>query len=242
MKRTVLRACVLLLAAGCSPDDGSPTPPPPPNQQAPKPREPEPKPDEPAAKKAIPDPSDPSMSARAPDEFRVKFVTSRGDFVVRVTRAWSPRGADRFHNLVKAGYYDGVRFFRVIGGFMAQFGISGDPVVSARWSEASILDDPVKASNTRGRITYAKTGRPDSRSTQLFINFGDNSRLDGDGFAPFGEVTEGMDVVDRLFSGYGEGPPRGRGPDQGRIVAEGNAYLDARFRDLDTIKTARIIE
>lgn len=234
MKRAVL--LLALVGGGCSegPDSGSPTPP---QQEKPKPRE-----QAPIEKKAIPAPGDPSVNERAPAQFNVKFVTSKGDIVLKITREWSPNGADRFYNLVKCGYYDEVRFFRVIPGFMAQFGIHGDPKVSAQWSEAAIRDDTVKVGNTRGRITYAKTGAPNSRSTQLFINTQDNTRLDGQGFSPFGEVVEGMEVVDQLYSGYGEGAPQGRGPEQGRLVAEGNAYLNERFKNLDVLKTARVVE
>lgn len=182
-----------------------------------------------------------SLNETAPETFRARFTTSKGDFVVEVNREWAPHGADRFYNLVKNEFYDGVRFFRVIDGFMAQFGISGDPALSARWRTASILDDPVTQSNTRGRVTFAMTGRPNSRTTQLFINFGDNSSLDGQGFAPFAEVVEGMDeVIDQIYSGYGEGAPRGQGPDQGRIQALGNEYLEASFPDLDYVMSARI--
>ena len=144
-----------------------------------------------------------------------------------------PKGADRFYNLVKAHYLDGARFFRVIPGFMAQFGLAGDPAVSKTW-DVPIQDDPVKASNVRGALTFAATGAPNSRSTQLFINFGDNSRLDSQRFAPFGKVVSGMENVDQIYSGYGESP------DQGRIEAEGNAYLDKEFPRLDYIKTARL--
>lgn len=176
-----------------------------------------------------------------PAEYKVKFTTSKGEFVVEVKRDWSPRGADRFYELVQAKFYDDCRFFRVLSGFMAQFGINGDPKTMTRWSEANIADDPVTQSNTRGMITYAMAG-PNTRTTQLFINFGNNARLDGMGFSPFGKVVEGMDVVDALYSGYGEGAPSGRGPQQGRIQAEGNDYLNKDFPKLDYIKTVRIVE
>ncbi len=181
-----------------------------------------------------------SLQGTAPDVFRARFETSKGDFVVEVTRAWSPEGADRFYNLVSHCYLDGVRFFRVIEGFMAQFGINGDPSVAALLRGANIQDDPVAESNTRGRMTFAKTGDPNSRSTQIFINFGDNTNLDALGFSPFGEIVEGMDVVDQLYAGYGEGAPRGAGPDQGRVQAEGNAYLNADFPSLDYVERASI--
>jgi peptidyl-prolyl cis-trans isomerase A (cyclophilin A) len=172
------------------------------------------------------------LTETAPASFKVQARTTRGDFVIQVTRAWAPNGADRFYNLVKAGYYSDIAFFRVIAGFMAQFGIHGDPRVSAVWREARITDDPVAQSNTRGRLTFATSG-PNSRTTQLFINLVDNARLDTMGFAPFGEVVSGMEIVDALHAGYGEGAPRGLGPDQGRIQREGNAYLRAEFGQLD---------
>jgi peptidyl-prolyl cis-trans isomerase A (cyclophilin A) len=179
--------------------------------------------------------------ARAPDRYRVRFETSKGPFVVEVTRAWAPRGADRFYNLVRAGCYDDVACFRVIEGFMVQFGINGDPRVNAVWRVARIPDDPVTQSNKRGTITFATAG-PDTRTTQVFINFKDNGGLDGQGFAPFGRVVEGLSVVDSLYSGYGEGAPRGMGPDQGRAQSEGNAYLRGSFPKLDFVKTARVVK
>jgi peptidyl-prolyl cis-trans isomerase A (cyclophilin A) len=181
------------------------------------------------------------MNQTAPDTFQVKFETTGGDFVIEARREWAPVGVDRFFNLVHEGFYDGVRFFRVIEGFMAQFGISGAPQIAASWMGTRIADDPAKASNTRGRVSFAMAG-PGSRTTQLFINYGDNSRLDTMGFSPIGEVVEGMDVVDSLHAGYGEGGPRGRGPDQGRIHREGNAYLESEFPELDWIRLAVIAE
>jgi peptidyl-prolyl cis-trans isomerase A (cyclophilin A) len=175
----------------------------------------------------------------APASYKVKFDTSKGVFVLQVTRAWAPQGADRFYNLVKSGFYDNVRFFRVISGFMVQFGINGDPAVMARWREASIKDDPVTQSNKRGFITFAMAG-PNTRTSQVFINFGDNGRLDADGFAPFGRVISGMEVVDALNPEYGEGAPRGRGPDQGRLQREGNAYLSKEYPRMDFVKKATI--
>lgn len=180
------------------------------------------------------------MNQTAPETFRVAFKTTAGDFVVEARREWAPLGADRFYNLVREGFFQDVRFFRVIEGFMAQFGIAGDPEVANAWQEARISDDPVEASNTRGRVTFATAG-PGSRTTQLFINYGDNSRLDEMGFSPIGEVVEGMEVVDALHAGYGEGAPRGRGPDQGRIQREGNAYLEREFPELDWIQGAEIV-
>lgn len=185
--------------------------------------------------------SDPSkLTEKAPDTFKARFDTTKGSFVVEITRASAPLGADRFYNLVRSGFFTDVEFFRVIPGFMAQFGIHGDPKVSAAWREARISDDPVKASNTRGAITFATAG-PNTRTTQLFINYGNNSRLDSMGFAPIGKVVEGMDVVDKLYGEYGEGAPQGRGPNQGRIQAEGNAYLKKDFPNLDSIKSATIV-
>jgi peptidyl-prolyl cis-trans isomerase A (cyclophilin A) len=186
-------------------------------------------------------PRSPLMTKTAPATFKVKFETSQGDFVVESQREWAPLGVDRFYNLVKNGYYDGVCFFRVISGFMAQFGIHGDPKVSAAWRQERIQDDPVKQSNKRGYISYAMAG-PSTRTTQLFINYADNSKLDQLGFAPIGRVVEGMDVVDRLYAGYGEGAPQGKGPNQGRLQTEGNAYLTKDFLQLDCIKKATIIE
>jgi len=177
--------------------------------------------------------------ATAPDTYRVRFETTQGPFVVEVHRAWAPKGADRFYNLVRAGYYDDVAFFRVISNFMVQFGINGDPRVNAAWREARISDDPVKQSNTRGMVTFATSG-PDSRTTQVFVNFKDNSFLDPMGFAPFGKVVQGMSVVDSLYSGYGEGAPRGAGPDQTRAQGEGNVYLRSGFPRLDFVRTSRL--
>jgi peptidyl-prolyl cis-trans isomerase A (cyclophilin A) len=183
------------------------------------------------------------LKEMAPATFKVDFDTSAGAFTVEVHRDWAPNGADRFYNLVKNGYYDNVRFFRVIPNFMVQFGISGDPALNTVWRESRIPRDPVKQSNKRGYITFAMAGGPqgpDTRTTQVFINFGDNSQLDSSGFAPFGQVTKGMDVVDKIYSGYGEGAPSGRGPDQGRVQAEGNAYLTKDFSKLDYVKKASI--
>jgi peptidyl-prolyl cis-trans isomerase A (cyclophilin A) len=181
--------------------------------------------------------SDPSkLTATAPETFKAQFDTTKGKFTVEVTRSLAPNGTDRFYNLVKSGYFTGVEFFRVIPGFMCQFGIHGDPNVSAKWRDANIVDDPVKGSNTRGTITFATAG-PNTRTTQLFINFADNVGLDGQGFSPFGKVTDGMDVVDKINSEYGENPPDA----QGHIQMEGNAYLKRAFPNLDYIKSAKII-
>jgi peptidyl-prolyl cis-trans isomerase A (cyclophilin A) len=180
-----------------------------------------------------------SLNEKAPAVYKAKFDTSKGTFIIEVHRDWAPNGADRFYNLVKNGFYNDARFFRVINGFMVQFGISGNPDLSALWREATIPDDPVKQSNTRGMVSFATAG-PNTRTTQVFINFGDNSALDGQGFAPFGQVASGMNVVDSIYGGYGEGAPRGRGPDQGRIQTEGNAYLVEAYPKLDYIKKATI--
>jgi peptidyl-prolyl cis-trans isomerase A (cyclophilin A) len=180
-----------------------------------------------------------ALNEQAPATYKAKFDTSKGVFVVDVRRDWAPNGADRFYNLVKNGFYDNVRFFRVISGFMVQFGINGDPKISSVWREARIRDDAVKQSNKRGYITFATAG-PNTRTTQVFINFGDNAGLDGQGFAPFGQVTTGMDVVDKINPEYGEGAPRGRGPDQGRTQMEGNAYLSKDFPRMDFVKKATI--
>ena len=177
-----------------------------------------------------------ALKEKAPDKYKAKFDTSAGVIVIEVTRAWAPLGADRFYNLVKNGFYDDVRFFRVLGGFMAQFGMNGDPAIQRPWSTTNFPDDPVKESNKRGYVTFAKTSAPNSRSTQVFINFGDNASLDSQGFAPFGRVTEGMNVVDKLYTGYGSNNV----PDQGRIMTEGNAYLLKSYPKLDYIKKATI--
>jgi peptidyl-prolyl cis-trans isomerase A (cyclophilin A) len=180
-----------------------------------------------------------ALNQQAPATYKVNFDTSKGSFVVEVHRDWAPHGADRFYNLVKNGFFDNARFFRVIKGFMVQFGIHADPHVSGQWRGARIPDDPVKQSNTRGMMTFATAG-PNTRTTQVFINFGDNRMLDGQGFAPFGQVVSGMNVVDQLYSDYGEGAPSGQGPEQGRVQAEGNAYLTQSFPKLDYIKKATI--
>jgi len=187
-------------------------------------------------------PASDAMNQTAPEVFRARFETSKGDFVIEVQREWAPRGADRFYNLVTNGFFEGVHFFRVIDGFMAQFGIHGDPAVSARWRQARITDDPVTKSNLRAAVTFAMTGQPNSRTTQLFINLADNTNLDGMGFAPFGLVVEGMDIVNQLYSGYGEGAPSGNGPDQNRIQTEGSQYLTSDFPELDSVVRAMIEE
>jgi len=189
-----------------------------------------------------PDLLDPANARdKAPDVFKARFTTTKGPFVVEVHRDWAPNGADRFYDLVKLGFFDDTRFFRAVEGFMVQFGLSGDPAVSKKWQQANVPDDPVAQSNKRGFITFAQTNMPNSRSTQVFINSADNARLDPMRFAPFGQVVQGMDVVDSLYKGYGEGAPSGNGPSQDRIQGEGNAYLDAEFPKLDRIVTATIV-
>ena len=183
---------------------------------------------------------DPPSEDQVPENYAVELQTTKGSVVIDVHREWAPKGADRFYELVQKGYYTDVAFFRVISGFMAQVGISGDPALNTEWRAKPIQDDPVKASNTRGTVTFATSG-PNSRTTQFFINFGDNSRLDGMGFAPFGKVRD-MAPIDALYAGYGEGAPRGRGPAQGRMQSEGNAYLRESFPKLDYIKSAKIID
>ena len=229
---TALLPAALLAFAGCGGDAGSE------NEAAADGAADNAAADNPAADNPLYRPAE--LVETAPETFQARFETSTGDFVVEVTRAWAPIGADRFYNLVKNGYYDGVHFFRVMEGFMAQFGMHGDPQINAQWSRAQIADDPVVVSNTRGTITYAKGG-PDTRTTQLFINFVDNSRLDPDGFAPFGAVTEGMDVVDQIYSGYGALAPQGNGPIRQNIVARGNEYLDEDFPELDHIISATLV-
>ena len=175
-----------------------------------------------------------SLKLKAPAVFKVRFTTSAGDFVVEVHRDWAPNGADRFYNLVRYGYFTNAAFFRVVPGFVVQFGLSANPAVNKVWKDAKIQDDPVKQSNKRGYLVFASAG-PNTRTTQLFINFADNPRLDSMGFAPFGMVTEGMEAVAKIFPAYGESPQ------QDLIEDQGDAYLKANFRDIDRIKTARII-
>lgn len=175
------------------------------------------------------------LDETAPEKYRVVFETTKGEFVVEVDRELAPLGADRFYNLVKNGFYDGAKFFRVVPGFVVQFGIPADPRVATAWRAQTIQDDPVKGTNEKGTITFATAG-PNSRTTQVFINFADNTRLDRMGFAPFGRVVEGMDVVEKINAEYGERP------NQGMIQAQGNAYLEREFPNLDGIKSARIEE
>jgi peptidyl-prolyl cis-trans isomerase A (cyclophilin A) len=192
----------------------------------------------PAGEKEVKAPPEPETP---PEVYRVKFETTKGDFIIEVTREWAPRGADHFFDLVQNGFYDGARFFRVVRRFVAQFGINGDPSIQRLWSQMRIRDDPVKQSNKKGFVSFAKLG-PQSRTTQVFINLRDNTSLDKDGFAPFGEVVEGMEVIERFWSSYGEVAPRGSGPDPARIEMEGNTYLDQRFPRLDSILRATILK
>ena len=181
--------------------------------------------------------SDPSkLTETAPAVFRARFDTSKGPVVIEVHREWASIGADRFYNLVKNGFYDGTRFFRVRPGFMAQFGLNGNPEIQSPWQRAFLRDEPVTQKNLRGFVTFTTEGRPQSRFTQIFINYNDNSRLDADGFAPFGQVVTGMEVVDKLYA-----PPDDAQPDQRRILREGNEYLGKEFPQLDFVKKATII-
>jgi peptidyl-prolyl cis-trans isomerase A (cyclophilin A) len=175
-----------------------------------------------------------TFKAKAPAVFKAKFTTTAGIFVVEVHRDWAPIGADRFYNLVRNGYFTNASFFRVVPGFVVQFGLSADPAVNQVWKDAKIQDDPVVQSNKRGYLVFATAG-PNTRTTQLFINFGDNSRLDAMGFAPFGSVVEGMDVVDKIYPGYGESPR------QDLLTDQGDTYVKANFPDIDKIKLARIV-
>jgi peptidyl-prolyl cis-trans isomerase A (cyclophilin A) len=175
-----------------------------------------------------------SLTAKAPAVFKAKFSTTAGEFVVEVHRDWAPLGADRFYNLVRNGYFTNAAFFRVVKGFVVQFGLSADPAVNKVWADAKIQDDPVVQSNKRGSLVFATSG-PNSRTTQLFINYVDNPRLDGMGFAPFGTVVEGMDVVEKIYPGYRESPR------QDLITDQGDAYLKASFPMIDKIKQARIL-
>lgn len=195
---------------------------------------------EPTGHPALLDPS--QAKETAPAEYKVRFETTKGSFTVSAHRDWSAHGADRLYNLVKIGWFSDIAFFRAIDGFMVQFGLHGNPAANAAWKEANIPDDKGGRPNRRGTLSFATAG-PNTRTTQLFINFVDNaSKLDAMGFTPVGEVTEGMEVVDSLFKGYGEGAPRGKGPYQGRIHAEGNAYLKREFPKLDWITAASIVD
>ena len=175
----------------------------------------------------------------APATYQVRLETSAGDVVIQVHRDWAPIGADRFYNLAKGGFYDDTRIYRVLGGFMAQFGLNGDPYVSQAWKTQFLVDDPFVESNTRGRVAFAKGGRH-TRTTEIFISYKDNSALDDQGFTPIGEVIEGMDVVDAFYADYGDGPPRGDGPYQAMAAARGNEYLDADFPELTRILSVTV--
>jgi len=183
-----------------------------------------------------------ALKAKAPELFHVKFVTTHGDFVVEVHRDWAPLGADRFYNLVKNRFFTDAAFFRYVPNFIVQFGLPANPAVSAVWEKATFKDDPVKQSNKRGTIVFATAG-PNTRTTQFFINLRDNgASLDGQGFAPFGTVTEGMDIVQGLYSGYGEDADMGgHGPRQTLVSSQGKAYLDKNFPKLDYIKSAVVM-
>lgn len=221
---TVVAVC-LLVTAGCRQDEAG--------HEAP-----------PAfdARAALMNPDHAAWSESAPDVFRARFETTRGVFVVEAHRVWAPCGVDRFYTLVRTGFFDDSRFFRVRAGFIAQFGIPGDPAVTAVWKDRTMPDDPVRQSNTRGFVAYAMTG-PDTRTTQLYVNYDDNARLDAEGFAPIGQVVEGMDVVDRLYAGYDEEAGGGmRGGKQGPMLEGGNAHLDANFPLLDKLLRASIVQ
>jgi peptidyl-prolyl cis-trans isomerase A (cyclophilin A) len=179
-----------------------------------------------------------ALKEKAPAKFKVQFETTKGVFVVEATRELSPNGVDRFYNLVKNGFFDGIKFFRVVPGFVVQFGIHGDPSLATKWLESNIPDDAVKASNKRGFLTYAKSSAPNSRSTQLFINLQDNVRLDEMGFSPFAKVVKGMEVVDKLYGEYGESLTQL----QGQIAAEGNKFMEKNFPKLDAIKKATLVK
>jgi peptidyl-prolyl cis-trans isomerase A (cyclophilin A) len=181
------------------------------------------------------------LAAQGPDSFDVTFYTTKGPVTARVRRAWAPRGADRVFHAVRARYYDGVRFYRVIPGFMAQFGFNGSPAVSRAWAAHEMRDDPVRQTNARGMLTFASRG-PNTRTVQLFINTAANRNLDALGFAPIGQVLAGMAAVEALYAGYGEGAPRGPGPDQELIALQGNAYLTKSFPKLDAIDSARVVQ
>jgi peptidyl-prolyl cis-trans isomerase A (cyclophilin A) len=187
-----------------------------------------------------------SLKEQAPATYKVKLDTTKGEVIVDVTRANSPRGADRFYNLVKNGFFDGASFFRVVTTprpFIVQFGMPADPKVNAAWQNARIQDDPVTKANTnaRGTLVFATSGA-NSRTTQCFINLADNSPLDAQGFTAFGKVSKGMDIVEKFYAGYGEGSDMGgKGPTQSRIAREGKPYLDKEFPKLDSIKTATIV-
>lgn len=224
MRTRLLPALALLLAA-CGGGD------------APKPAAGAPAVAAPSEALTAPDPN--KLLVAGPDSFTIVFATSKGDVEVTVNRKLAPRGADRLHYLVTNGFFSGARFFRVLPGFVAQFGLSGIPAVDAAFDKLTLEDDPVKAKNEKGTLVFATAG-PNTRTTQLFINLADNAQLDQMGFAPLGRVTKGLDVVEKFYAGYGEGAPMGAGPDQMRLKAQGNEYLQSQFPELDFIKSATI--
>lgn len=194
-----------------------------------------------ARRAALLQPTPAALAEHAPDQFQVRFETSAGPMLLTVHRDWAPIGADRFYYLVRNGFFDGERFFRVDSGFIAQFGLNGDPAIIAAWKHRTMPDDPVRVSNLQGRMAYAMTG-PNTRTTQIYFNLVDNPKLDAQGFAPFAEVTSGMDALLRIYSGYGEHAGGGvRAGKQGRIESGGNAYLTREFPKLDYIKRAVIV-
>ncbi len=191
----------------------------------------------PPAKKAAPKPTP------VPAEYKVKFETTKGDIIIQVHQSWAPQGADHFYQLVTKGYYDNNAFFRAMKDFVVQFGMNGDPKVTAKWNTVPVKDDPPAGhSNKIGTVTFAQTSMPNSRTTHIFINLADNDALDSMNFTPFGEVISGMDVVKSLYMGYGDGPPGGAGPDQEALAHGGNAYLQKSFPLLDYIKKATVID
>jgi len=192
-------------------------------------------------KKAQPEAAAPKKVEHAPDVFRAKFDTTKGPFVIEVHRAWSPWGADRFYELLQDKFYNGLYFFRVVKGFVVQWGISNNPALTAHWDNMSIPDDPVKQSNARGTVTYATSG-PATHTVEVFVNLANNARLDKRGFSPFGKVVEGMNVVDKLYAGYGDGPPQGEGVDQSKAEAQGAEYIESHFPKLDKIVTAEVVQ
>jgi peptidyl-prolyl cis-trans isomerase A (cyclophilin A) len=233
----MMRARLLLLAIvmGCSSSTSGPAP----AKEADGGKAGEAKTNDPDVAPALLDPD--AATAEAPASYKVEFTTTKGRFVVDVHRDWAPKGADRFYNLVKIGYFDDVAFFRVVDGFMVQFGMHGNPKVTKAWKPARIADDERTQSNKKGTVSFANSGK-NTRTTQVFINYNDNMPLDNMGFAPFGEVVEGMDVVENLHDGYGDGPPSGSGPDQREIERNGNEYLKRRFPNLDYIQTAKVMD
>ena len=253
VKQFVAAAAVATLFFGCKAKEQSEAlPPEKPKAEAPaeaKPESPSPAPGQPEVKASAPAEAPRQgydrallraalLKDKAPDTFQVKVATTRGDFMVTVNRAWAPIGADRFYNLVKHRFYDNASFFRVVPGFVVQFGISAYPPVSAAWEKANIADEPVTQTNKRGYLTYAKTSMPNTRSTQIFINLKDNAGLDGQGFSPFGYVdAQGMKVVDMLYDQYGDSA----GPEQEQISKQGKPYLDKGWPKLDWIKTATLV-